>query len=357
MSVTDFECAIAKSQIGRYIAGENMAPEVARQLESHINNCDRCKLLLQERKNSLEAMINDEEDDASVISITETPIPMTRPSAMATDGSSALKMDYMEVLADNARRSLDEKVGRKVQPKTSQAEIPMVAPAFAYKEQPTSDSVIDEIESASKSDKKRFDLKALALFKNVPDEDSKPSLTADSIRSAKAVFRDNNPSLRKPTMYLAGLCCVVAAMSFILRDPTTLFGNKVAAKGSSPVVEVSSKAKPSTKVAKVLKHKPGQINDGGTDAQSFTNAVAPTKKKPAPKVNKVKVAAINHTMKPHLPKKTAAQHFAKAPRLNSPRVKAKPRTQVAHKVHKSTSTENVVKLYTPDQTPNTKEQK
>ena len=361
MSVTDFECAIAKSQIGRYIAGDNLAPEVSRQLESHIDNCTRCKQLLQEKKNSLEAMIGSTTtDEQTTIKVTNNPVVMTRPT---TDGSSALKPDFMEVLADSARLSLREKLKQSAGISAPDNEIPIVAPAFAYQNATNEETPEPEtIAKESIRTKKRFDLSMLALFKNIPDEETKPSMTIDNIWSAKAVFRDNNPSLKKPVMYLAGLCCVVAAMSFVLRDPTTLFGGKVVARGAALVVPVNGKSaiktaklnkKPSSKVEKVLPHKPTQLNDQGTDAHSFTNEPAPKKATPVKtvkatkKVAKVTVPVHKKAVK-HATKKVAAQHFVKA---------KKPTIHSTHKKHHSTSTENTVKLYTPDSTPHSQEQK
>lgn len=356
MSVTDFECAIAKSQIGRYIAGDNLAPEVARQLESHIDNCARCKQLLQEKKSSLEAMIgtNEDTEERTTIKVTNNPVVMTRPTA--TDGSSALKPDFMEVLADSARLSLREKLKQTAGIHTTENETPRAAPAFAYQDTASSEAVDAKFETKESSPrKKRFDLSNFALFTNVPDDEAKPAMTMENIRSAKAVFRDNNPSLRRPTMYLAGLCCVVAAMSFILRDPTALFGGKVTAKGSAVVVPVPGKNRPSTKVAKVLKHKQTQLNDKGTDAHTFTNDPAPKTKKPAKLALTAKKSPAKPARKPvlkHAVKKATVHHFTAKTKS-----KAHSATHSIHKKHTSTSTENTVKLYTPDTTPQSQEQK
>jgi hypothetical protein len=380
MSVTDFECAIAKSQIGRYIAGDNLEPEIARQLESHINNCARCKELLQEKKSSLEAIIVNNDES---IKIATNPVPMS-------SGSPTQKPDYMEVLADSARKSLREKLKESTKINTDVVEIPAVASAFAYKDAEEVETIQLKVPTPEVADtKKNGFLSALALFKDVPDESPKPAMTMNNIRAAKAVIRDNDPSMRKPAMYLAGLCVVVAAMSFVLRDPTTLFGGKVATKGStvnSPTKKVTKK--PATNVAKLRPHRQIQLNEKGTDAQGFTNKPAPKAKlksspalkptikstkiaKPTPvaksvvkkkpivaqptttstRVKKTTPKVASHAKPSNMKGKVQAQKFV----ANS-KPKTQPRPPIAKKPRKKTENENAVKLYTPDSTPQSQEQ-
>jgi hypothetical protein len=364
MSVTDFECAIAKSQIGRYISGENLAPEIARQLESHINSCARCKQLLQEKKNSLEAMIVDNDD---AIQIETKPIPMSK-------GTSALKPDYMEELAESARRSLRERLADSPRIKTEIIEVPKVASAYAYKDEVETETIRLEIPTDKPAQKRGLNLSALALFKNVPDENAKPAMTIDNIRAAKAVIRDNNSSMKKPVMYLAGLCTVVAAMSFVLRDPTTLFGGKASEKTAkvtaAPTAVKKTAKKPVTKIAKVLPHKPTQLNDKGTDAQVFTTEPAPTSKQTAKKIvksvphapvtQKVPVAKkvtpklVRHAVTKPVKAKVQAQKFAAQVK---PKAKSRSHAAATKKKTISHTQESTVKLYTPDSTPQSQEQK
>ena len=353
MSVTDFECAIAKSQIGRYISGDNLAPEIARQLETHINNCTRCKQLLQEKKSSLEAMIN--ESASLVLNVVENPIPMT--TEPKTNGSSAIKPDYMEALADSARKSLRETLKDGTQTKQDRVEVPTVAAAFSYNEAEETESVpVQAPQQYAK--RKGLSLSSFALFKDVPDEAEKPALTVENIRSARAVFRDSQPSLKKPIFYLAGLCAVVGAMSFVLRDPTTLFGGKATefAK-TAPHNRVIGRDK-TAKVAKVLQHKPTTLNAKGTDAQTFTNELPKKSPKKATKktaTHKPVKVTRKSTAKPeitiirkHTPKKVAAHHFV------SP-THAKPHRHSMKKTHKPTADNSVVKIYTPETTPKNQE--
>jgi hypothetical protein len=369
MSVTDFECAIAKSQIGRYIAGDNLAPEIARQLESHINNCSRCKELLQEKKNSLEAMID---DDMEMINVASDAIPMT-------NGSSALKPDYMEVLADSARKSLREKLKDSTRIKAETIEVPTVASAFAYKDAIETETVQLTIEAPEEPVKRKAGLlTAFALYKNVPDEANRPTLSKDNIRAAKAVIRDTDPSMKKPMMYLAGLCAVVAAMSFVLRDPTTLFGGRVQAiaksKPSNKVVAPTKRA--TGTVAKVLPHKTTKLKDKGIDAQGFTkkepakklkltpkpkSGSAPTKSTKVTKGGKASATKSPKVATPKLARrsisnlsisKTQAQNF-----IDSTKKAKKSKPVTVKKPRKPTIEDNSVKLYTPETTPQSQEQK
>jgi len=384
MSVTDFECAIAKSQIGRYIAGDNLAPEIARQLESHINNCSRCKQLLQEKKNSLEAMID---EDTDTIKVTADPIPMT-------SGSSALKTEYMEVLADSARKSLREKLKDSTRIKSETIEIPKVASAFAYKDAVETEIVQLTIETPEEPVKRKPGiLTAFALYRNVPDGENSPAISKENIRAARAVIRDSDPSMKKPMMYLAGLCAVVAAMSFVLRDPTTLFGGRAQSfvkTGPSNKIVVPAK-KSNDKVAKVLPHKTTRLTDKGVDAQGFTTepakkakvptkpkvtakprisvipkvAVAPTKAKKAAMVEKMSPAqtetsptkkasqkVARRSTPNHTVERTQAQKF-----LDSPKKAKRSKPTSPSKPRKQATEENLVKLYTPETTPQSQEQK
>lgn len=57
MSVQNFECQIAKAQIGRYLSGDQLSGEAMEQLEDHIAGCPDCKQTLAEKRASLQAML------------------------------------------------------------------------------------------------------------------------------------------------------------------------------------------------------------------------------------------------------------------------------------------------------------
>lgn len=71
MQLQNFECQIAKAQIGRYVAGDKLSDEAVEQLEAHVAKCPDCKQNLAERRAVLQAMLSPGE--ASVPSQQETP--------------------------------------------------------------------------------------------------------------------------------------------------------------------------------------------------------------------------------------------------------------------------------------------
>ena len=61
MQVQNFECQIAKAQIGRYVAGDILSEETMEQLEAHVAKCPDCKQNLAERRAVLQAMLTTDE--------------------------------------------------------------------------------------------------------------------------------------------------------------------------------------------------------------------------------------------------------------------------------------------------------
>jgi anti-sigma factor RsiW len=64
MQLQNFECQIAKAQIGRYVAGDALSEEALEQLEAHIGKCPDCKQNLAERRAVLQAMLSPGESHA-----------------------------------------------------------------------------------------------------------------------------------------------------------------------------------------------------------------------------------------------------------------------------------------------------
>lgn len=58
MQVQNFECQIAKAQIGRYVGGDKLSDDTIEQLEAHISKCPDCKQNLAERRTALQAMLS-----------------------------------------------------------------------------------------------------------------------------------------------------------------------------------------------------------------------------------------------------------------------------------------------------------
>lgn len=57
MQVQELECQIAQAQMGRYLSGEEMPTDMLEELEGHIAGCDRCREVLQVRRQSLEMLL------------------------------------------------------------------------------------------------------------------------------------------------------------------------------------------------------------------------------------------------------------------------------------------------------------
>jgi hypothetical protein len=404
MSVTDFECAIAKSQIGRYIAGENLAPEVSRQLETHISACPRCKQLLIEKKSSLEAVLSQTPttEDAVPLSIPTESIPMTVGNVALKAESMAVKVPTPELMiedseAESTRLSLREKLRMQAKARKESdpdvIELPTVAPAFAHKDVPT-DSVQLRLEKQEKPAKKKgFTLASLALFKKVDVEEEQPAMTIENLRSAKQALKNNDSGIKKPMMYLGGLCVVVAAMSFVLKDPTALLGGKaneqdlLVKKPAKKAPIKSANSKTSAKKTKKVPTTPTTlIHDSGTMAQGFA-ATAPQKLVPVkpkttvyaatgtkPTVKKPVTPVVTKTKKPivkktsandtvpteTMAKKVVRSHKADS-KANPTKLKTSKTTSKRHssdkKVTRTSPRQNVVRLYTADETPVHKEQK
>ena len=65
MQLQNFECQIAKAQIGRYIAGDALSDEALTQLEAHVSKCAECRQNLAERRAVLLAMLSPGEASSS----------------------------------------------------------------------------------------------------------------------------------------------------------------------------------------------------------------------------------------------------------------------------------------------------
>ncbi len=392
MSVTDFECAIAKSQIARYIAGENLAPEISRQLEAHITACPRCKQLLQEKKNSLEAMIEVKSgsEPRTEINVPSQPVPMVSGStALKPEPTMEQAVEAKAMMADedqprvSLREKLREQARALTQKEDNTIDIPTVAPAFAHKDNPQGGIKLKLEESEEPKKKKGLSLSSFALYRRVPDEvEEKPAMTVDNIRAAKETLQRQPNGLRRPMLYMVGLCAVIAAMSFFLKDPTSLFGGKVASQDqatkSKPVKPTPVKKTPKVSNASVKRQ--NYLSPGTTNAESFIDTAtdspavepsgnqapvkAPVKPVVKPKIAaKAKPTAVKSATKKATPKKPVAPKATTKAPVAAKTVTHKPVKKAAKKpVAKGHTTahakpkQNVVKLYAPE-TAASKEQK
>ncbi len=364
MPVTEFECAIAKSQIGRYINGEKLGQAVVDQLESHIAACPRCKLVLEEKRNSLMSTI--EADRQERIRATSDPIPMNTPMT-TTPGNMAPQLDsprpetfgalarkFSDPNEADPKAELRRQLEAMANKRTGHIEIPVVAPAFAHQEQ--TETVKLKVVTDEPVGKKNL-IDAFALFKrtNEPQAENAPASPA------------HDATMKKPIAYMAGLTTVVIAMSLVAKNPTALFGPKAndarvvastANKGKSEAaqrfaaIREKSKKKQAAKLAALKKKQAAQAFakkdlDAAAPKGVAKSSSAPTVKpkvktakvalKASPKVAKRKVALLTNTARVTTKRGTNAQRFAR------------PTRKAAAKKSVRTSPENgTVKIYAPN---------
>ncbi|MEI7575991.1 MAG: hypothetical protein WCK51_03790 [Armatimonadota bacterium] len=334
MPVTEFECAIAKSQIGRYINGEKLGQAVVDQLESHIAACPRCKLVLEEKRSSLMSTI--EADRQERIRAAIDPIPMT-----SVPGNSAPQLDsprpetfgalarkFAEPVEGDPKTELRRQLEALADKRTRQIEIPVVAPAFAHKEQ--TETVTLQLTTEEPVGKKNL-MQAFALFKRTNESEAENA-------PANPTNPAHDATMKKPLAYMAGLTTVVIAMSLIAKNPTAMFGPKAndtrvvasapaaaakprseAAQKFAAIREKSKKAQ-AAKVAALKKKAAAQAA-----AKQTPIAQKPVAKKAAPS------APVAAKVKPTMPaniarvttkRRTSAQRFkgsSKAIRRTTPR--------------------------------------
>lgn len=326
MPVTEFECAIAKSQIGRYLAGDNLGGEVVRQLESHIGACPKCKTLLEERRKSLVAMLDGETPIAAAIRDTH----LTKPEVEEAKPAPTTMRERFAA-------------AQKPAPEPEVIEVPVVAAAFAHPEAKVETNTL-RLEPSSEvqveTTKKEGVFSKLALFKRVPEKDA-PALTAENIKEAKVAFKQNNPTLKKPMMYAAGLAVVIAGMSYVVKDPTQLLGPRAtsaslltdkATKKTNPAVKKRATSAKKNRTATVTAAPAVRADqmEKGTRAMSFAplgpGPEPETKKASAKRTDsKAKVSPkIAPKAKPSAkPKQASAQQFVPIDREMKPaKVKA-----------------------------------
>ena len=332
MPVTEFECAIAKSQIGRYINGEKLGQAVVDQLESHIAACPRCKQLLEEKRNTLMSTI--EADRQERIRATSDPIPMTATTVATTPvttapGNTAPQLDsprpetfgalarkFSDPAEADPKAELRKQLEAMANKRTGQIEIPVVAPAFAHQGQvETIKLQVVEDEPAGK--KNLFE--AFALFKR----------TSASEAEQAPANPTHDSTMKKPIAYMAGLTTVVIAMSLVAKNPTALFGPKandarVVATTTKPKSEAAqkfaavrekSKKQQAAKLA-ALKKKQAAQEIAKKSGPTPVAAKAPTKK-PAKKPATVAKKTTNlpeNIARVTSKRKTSAHRFTTTPK-------------------------------------------
>jgi hypothetical protein len=360
MSVTDFECAIARSQINRYVAGDTLAGDVIQQLEAHLGMCGKCKRVLEEKKSSLMAMLTAPE------TVEQRPLSLPEERvAMATSSPYVMPVETFDT-KQKLRQQLEDRQ-REVATHTSTETVA----AFAYH-----DPEVVEVPTKKPS---RF-ASAFALFKRVDDEEvDSPKLTKASLSAAKQQLSKQKGGFAKPVAYLVGLVAVAGAMAFFLKDPTALFG----AKATAPNLLVRKTDTPAAKPAKKVRRSPEKNTvaetwkkvrapKSGTASQSFAPDVpakAPTKqaavtKAPVaktttePKATTASAKSTKRTSKPIVRRKPKAQNFATEVSKSTPKKTTKRRSTTTTKSSRPKSAskpkivrdsdEGSIKIYEPE---------
>lgn len=277
MPVTDFECAIAKSQITRFIAGENLGGDVEQQLESHIDACPKCREVLEAKKQSLMQEIEAAKVNQAVVS-DQASKPVSKPTPQQIRNIESVRTDSVPSNPEEAEQNrIREQFKARKTKKTEEIEIPMVAAAFAPKDgnhNPSTKIRLEEkleIENptvASKAKKNRSPLLSkLALFRRVPTESEpksgpQPPISMEALKAANKQLRSQEGGFTKPLLFMLGLAIIVGAMSFVVKEPTKLLGTKaIEAPVSKKTTDfVATKAKKTSSKATA---------ESGTLAQEF----------------------------------------------------------------------------------------
>lgn len=90
MAVQDFECQIARAQIGRYLQGDALSSEALDQLEDHIAECPGCKGVLTERRKALQEMLGWKGEEAPKTAVIQEP-PSTAPKNLQNKAIAQLQ--------------------------------------------------------------------------------------------------------------------------------------------------------------------------------------------------------------------------------------------------------------------------
>lgn len=351
MSVTDFECAIAKSQIGRYINGEKLGQAVVDQLESHIAACPRCRLVLEEKRNSLMSTI--EADRQERIRATSDPIPMQSPVAASAPQLStprpetfgALARKFSEPVEGDPKAELRRQLEQMANKRSSQVEIPVVAPAFAHAAQ-TETVKLEVFENETSVRKSVFD--SLALFKrtNEPEAENAPANPA------------HDGTMKKPIVYMAGLTTVIIAMSLVAKNPTALFGPKANDARVVASVPTTTKSAAAQKFAAIReKSKKAQAaklaalkKKAAAQAAAKKKAAIGSVKSSTPKSEVAKVAPVK--AKPTTATKKALSHrdhsVVTSKRTAAQKFSTKTAANRASRKKASTPDNGTVKVYAPN---------
>lgn len=336
MSVKSFECAIARSQIGRYLAGDALGEESMRQLEAHISTCADCQRLIDSKKAELLGPLahapTAEEAIASSVAAS---------SIAAQIGTSAIERELREVAMDaravvgvptaiavGAGAPVASAVGASNSDPNpiSSAGVPPTSHAFPSTTAPSSGSTPPPTARAKGGFGSAFaKLPLPKLVRDVPDEDSDAS--APQAKSAQRAVEPTAETaavpvaakkpLGKAAVYGVALLIVLGAMAYI-GDPTSLLGGKAGA--AEPTAKMSGKGaaekaapskNPKLAVAtgvrrsalgvpitdateKAIGTKSADTTEAGTKARTESAVKEPAAKEPSAKESKPEKTLVAH---------------------------------------------------------------
>jgi hypothetical protein len=180
MRVQNIECQLAQGQINRYLAGDRLSETALSQLEAHVDECPDCKLHLEEKRKTLQAILG----GSAPTPPAEAPAATHAVVEMPTAGPR----NFINLLANRVNKS---------------DESPAPKPQRIKKEAIRADTVI---------------------------EDRREPAPATNVYV-------------KPLIYSAGLALVLIAMSTIMKDPTRILGERAAAT-NAPISQPSGASNP-----------------------------------------------------------------------------------------------------------------
>lgn len=260
MAITDFECAIAKSQIGRYVAGDQFSDEAVRQLESHIAACPSCKGVIAQRRKDLMSMLGNEqstdivaakasskypvESSVTVAQVTQdftsSRIPVSSQAVISIandeegEGESEMVSAGKSVRSSFSTSVTDTNVGRLFgfSDRMQMPERPDILSEPAQPAAHTTGPALTLSEPATKAKMAFPSIKIPNLlgsfkFPSIPGVNAPVPLPTTSDDEPNEVPQaPNKVSLARPIAFAVSLSLVIGAMGMIVKPPTNLLGDK-----------------------------------------------------------------------------------------------------------------------------------
>ena len=323
MPITDFECAIAKSQIGRYVAGDQFSDEAVQQLEAHIAACPSCKAIIVQRRRELMSMLGGDEasgDSSVAVSQITQPKPQAGPTLQPTYATQAVisvsqeehesealraelvgasahqAVSFMSSLSDD---SIDRLISlRNNMTESQQAEVMQQpsAPTISESAAPTASAASGSSATTMPSARPLLPKFSLPTFK-LPQFGGAPKAIDVQGASAPAPLPTQDPQIEvgqkptnqqlmmRPMLFGIGLATVVGIMGMIIKPPTSLLGPKALASNAnpsaSPVQPVTAAPEKKAAATKIATSNPADENPGSDIQDDEKPAIA---KKPPTKV-------------------------------------------------------------------------